>query len=128
MSTADEFGRTPLHIAVTNGKSVMVQMLVDAGAAVNAKNTHGNTPLYTILHAQIARTQAQYTDLLTDITDDVSVLIAAGAAVNAENDSRNTPIDLANGACRWWCNAGKCEDPDVRRIGCLNEVCGGRCR
>ena len=99
-------------------------MLIAAGAAVNAKNTHGNTPLHAIFHAQIARTQAQYTDLLTNITDDVSVLVAAGA----ENGSGNTPIDLANGACRWWCNAGKCEDTDVRRIGCLDEVCGGRCR
>ena len=121
-------GDTPLHHAAFKNDVSIIEMLIPAGADVNAKNTHGNTPLHTIFHAQITRTQAQYTDLLTDITDDVSVLIAAGAEVDAENDSGNTPIDLANGTCRWWCKAGKCENPDTRRIGCLDEVCGGRCR
>ena len=117
-------GDTPLHHAVFKGDESIIEMLIAAGADVNARNTHGNTPLHTILQAQIARIQAQYTNLLTDITVDVGMLIAAGAEIDAENDSGGTPLSLANEACRWWCKAGKCEDPDVRRIGCLDE--GGR--
>lgn len=121
-------GDTPLHHAAFKNDVSIIEMLIAAGADVNANNIHGNTPLHTILLAQIARTQAQYTDLLTDITDDVSVLIVAGADVDAENDSGNTSIDLANETCRGWRKAGKCEDPVARRIGCLDQVCGGRCR
>ena len=39
-------GRTPLHWAVSSNSKEMVELLVDHGADVNAKNLQGKTPLY----------------------------------------------------------------------------------
>ncbi len=38
-------GWTPLHFAVQNANLEKVQLLIDAGAGVNDKDDHGNTPL-----------------------------------------------------------------------------------
>ncbi|MDP6527136.1 MAG: ankyrin repeat domain-containing protein, partial [Kiritimatiellia bacterium] len=40
------YGRTPLHIATWSGQEQIVQLLIEKGASVNAKDKGGWTPLY----------------------------------------------------------------------------------
>jgi ankyrin repeat protein len=42
----DRFGRTPLHLAAQNGLGCCVDILIKAGANVNARMLNGNTPLH----------------------------------------------------------------------------------
>ena len=43
----DDFGQTPLHYAVRNGNTVVLGLLLKAGADPNAKDTeYGSTPLH----------------------------------------------------------------------------------
>lgn len=51
---------TPLHMAINGGNQDMAQMLVDAGADVNAKSREGKTPLYQA----VARADAELTSML----------------------------------------------------------------
>jgi ankyrin repeat protein len=41
----DKFDRTPLHIAVENGCTNVVRILVDKEANLNLKDSYGKTPL-----------------------------------------------------------------------------------
>jgi ankyrin repeat protein len=41
----DIYKRTPLHLAVIDGRVEIVELLVAAGADVNAKNNVGETPI-----------------------------------------------------------------------------------
>lgn len=40
-------GHTALHLASANRHCEVVKRLVEAGALVNARNAHGNTPLHS---------------------------------------------------------------------------------
>ena len=46
VNKADEWGETPLHAAARKGNTKMIQLLVAAGADVNAKDQDDKTPLY----------------------------------------------------------------------------------
>ena len=46
VNARDRWERTPLHIAVMEGRADMVERLIREGADVNAKNYKGRTPLY----------------------------------------------------------------------------------
>ena len=51
----DHWGTTPLHAAAHANQTTIVQLLIDAGAAVNAKDMHGKTPLHhTTFHKATA--------------------------------------------------------------------------
>lgn len=51
----DHWGTSPLHAAAHANQSAIVQLLIDAGADVNAKDTNGKTPLFhTTLHKATA--------------------------------------------------------------------------
>ena len=41
----DEFGYTPLHIAVSKHWGDAIELLIDNGAHINAKNNTGETPI-----------------------------------------------------------------------------------
>ncbi len=76
----DNYGRTPLHHASTNGHKKIVELLIAKGADVNAKSKFENTPLNLAAfwgHKEIAE-----------------LLIAEGANVNA-NHGGHTPLDWA---------------------------------
>ena len=46
MNARDDFGRTPLHFAVSKGHPAVMKLLIDRGADVNAKeHVHGHTAL-----------------------------------------------------------------------------------
>jgi ankyrin repeat protein len=51
---------TPLHMAINGGNQDMAQLLVNAGADVNAKSRQGKTPLYLA----VARADANLTAML----------------------------------------------------------------
>ena len=38
-------GRTPLHIAASEGHSLVVEAMLSEGAPVHVRDRHGNTPL-----------------------------------------------------------------------------------
>ena len=63
------YGRTPLHIATWSGQEQIVQLLIEKGASVNAKDKGGWTPLYCAV-------ESGYKNI-------VELLISNGAYVNA---------------------------------------------
>ena len=46
VNAQDRWERTPLHIAVMEGRADIVERLIREGAEVNTKNYKGRTPLY----------------------------------------------------------------------------------
>ena len=107
----------PLHYAARYGNPKAIELLVDAGAVVSAKNAYGNTPIYdailrpTNVEALIRlgsdvnnRNFEGETPLhrLTSIwnyndTDTINTLLKAGANVNEKTDYGSTPFGLAIG-------------------------------
>ena len=72
---------TPLHEACGQGHTATVQLLLEAGADVNARHRRGHTPLHWACeqrHPDVAR-----------------LLLDAGADVNARDEAGRTPLDLA---------------------------------
>ncbi|MEG4173133.1 MULTISPECIES: ankyrin repeat domain-containing protein [unclassified Microcoleus] len=81
INARDQYGDTPLHLAVQNNRPEIVSLLIANGAKVNVENASGNTPL----HLAVQNNRPEI----------VSFLIANGAKVNVENASGNTPLHLA---------------------------------
>lgn len=75
---------TLLHEAAWEGNATGVKILLEAGAAIDARNNDGGTPL----HRAVATT-------LGAPTDCVRVLCEAGAPLNAKNKDGLTPMDFA---------------------------------
>ena len=74
-------GQTPLHIAATNGRKEVVELLLEKGADVNAKDNYEGTPLHWAAyygHKEVAE-----------------LLLSKGAAINAKERKGWTPIHYA---------------------------------
>ncbi len=71
-----------LHLAASSSAVAEVELLLKAGADVNAKNTNGMTPLHGA--AQMNPSPAV-----------LEVLLKAGADVNAKNPGGWTPLHAA---------------------------------
>ena len=74
-------GETPLHIAADNNAVATATLLVERGAAVNAKNIGGTTPLHNAAQNNAVAT--------------ATLLVERGAAVNAKDDGGETPLHNA---------------------------------
>lgn len=72
---------TPLHWAVTNGSKSILELLLENGADVNAKNNKDSTPLHYAANNYLASL--------------ATLLIKHGADVNAKTNCGNTPLHFA---------------------------------
>ena len=78
--TRKQEGWTPLHAAVMQGSKAIAELLLKAGAAVNAKDRNGNTPLHHSV-------QSTYQEL-------AELLLSNKADPNERNNNGQTPLDL----------------------------------
>lgn len=81
VNARDNFGETPLFLAVFKGHKDVAELLIAKGAMVNVKAKNNATPLH------YAAMQGH--------TDVAELLIAKGADVNAKNQRGLTPLALA---------------------------------
>ena len=84
-------GETPLHWAAWCGAAECTQLLLDAGARVNAAANNGRTPLHYAagpLNVPVDRPQP-------DNTEVVRLLAASGAALDAGDNRARTPLHYA---------------------------------
>ena len=83
LNVKDQFGSTPLLIAVTFGKTEVAKELIKAGADLNIANQEGSTPLITA--AFFCRTEL------------VAELLKNGADKNIKNKSGSTALETVSG-------------------------------
>ena len=107
-------GYTPLYYAAWNNAVETATLLIERGAAVNAKDDNGETPLHraayknavetaTLLIERGAAVNAKnsigvtplYRAASNNAVETATLLIERGAAVNAKNDYGYTPLHLA---------------------------------
>lgn len=83
MTLADHSGWTPLHFAAAADRASAAQLLLDAGAAVDAVDSDGNTPLFRAVFAYAG--------------DDATIraLRVAGADPRSGNRHGQSPVGLA---------------------------------
>jgi len=81
LNRPDNWGRTPLIVALQQGKPALVELLVGRGASVRATDAWGRTPL--LVAAQLKNTPA------------LRLLLARGADVDAANKNDITPLIAA---------------------------------
>lgn len=79
----DEYGSSPLIIAVTFGKIEVTKALIEAGADVNCTNSDGSTPLHTA--AFLCRTEI------------VEMLLGNGADKNVKNNFGSSALETVTG-------------------------------
>ncbi|KAG4087983.1 hypothetical protein H8356DRAFT_1726496 [Neocallimastix lanati (nom. inval.)] len=77
----DSKGRTPLHFACSSGYEKVAELLVHAGANVNAIDLNHNTPLHL--------------SVISNNYSCVALLLKAGANAHAKDKSNKTPLDIA---------------------------------
>jgi uncharacterized protein len=77
----DSAGRTPMTAAAETGHKEVMDLLIDAGAGINAPDAKGNTPLIiAVRHNQVAT---------------VNFLLERGANINATNNDGQSALMLA---------------------------------
>jgi len=80
---ADDEGSTPLHFAAQRNAADVAAILLHAGALVDARDSHGNTPLGNAVFNS------------RGVGDVIKVLRAHGADPNVENAHGISPLKLA---------------------------------
>ena len=74
-------GETPLRLASSNGRELIVDLLLEAGADPDATNISGDTPLMTAA-------AGGYTAIMTK-------LLSVGVAIDASSEGGDTPLSNA---------------------------------
>lgn len=82
----ENYNPTALHIAATGNNDVIVQLLLEAGASVHARNHWGQTPLHAF--AIGTRFRKPNSKIL-------QLLVQAGADINAQDNDGMTPLHVA---------------------------------
>lgn len=85
----DGAGHSLLHLAAEMGNAKRVQLLIDKGADIEARNKAGGTPLFMAINDDISYEEA---------VECIDVLLNAGADINAKGIRDLTPIGWAK---RW---------------------------
>lgn len=103
----DNDRKTPLHYAVNGGHKQVIELLIAAGADVNAQDKFGNTALHLALNKSTSSTEPgrimghkQVHEVTSQI---ICLLLESRANVTLKNGDNQTPLDLA-------------EDPMVRKF------------
>jgi ankyrin repeat protein len=81
LNRKDEYGSTPLSIAITFGKARVAKLLIDGGADINLTTADGSTPLHTAAffgHTEI-----------------VELLLAKGIDTNVKNNYQVTALEAS---------------------------------
>lgn len=84
MDSTDQYGRTPLHFAAEEGRTDLIDVLLDAGASLDAMGSSGSTPLLTAASA--------------DRIEAVARLIDRGASARARDGQGLMPLHRAANA------------------------------
>lgn len=79
-------GDSALHVVLWQGNETAAQLLIDAGAEVNAAGEMGETPLHVAARQASAETLAR--------------LLCAGARLDSRSEFGQTAADLARAAAR----------------------------
>ncbi|ERF76790.1 hypothetical protein EPUS_08975 [Endocarpon pusillum Z07020] len=78
---------TALHLATHGDHIEVAQTLLTSGAFVDARGSHGYTPLHRLIQNRMYDTQARLTF--------ISLLLDYGANINAETNDGHTALDFA---------------------------------
>lgn len=84
LNVKDQYGSTPLIIAITFGKTEIAKSLINAGADINITNNDGSTPLH--IASFFCR------------IDIVKALLDKGADKTLKNNYGSTPLQSVSGA------------------------------
>jgi CubicO group peptidase (beta-lactamase class C family) len=111
-------GRRPLNWAALRNDTAMIELLLDAGAEINATN---RTTSFSALHHAVE----------ADAIDALKLLIAKGADLELRNSDGQTPLEfaVANNRVAAFellkaaeCSARKCEDAAIAHAPNLDEL------
>ena len=81
INAKDEFGNTPIHIAVYNGNASIAELLIKKGANINVENNREECPI----HIAVYNGNASIAELL----------IEKGANIDLENRHNQSPLHIA---------------------------------
>ncbi|XP_076085072.1 E3 ubiquitin-protein ligase MIB2-like isoform X1 [Mytilus galloprovincialis] len=98
INISDSTERTPLILAVSQGKKKTMELLITVGCDVNAQDSSGNTALHV---AQVKNNlgKAVALDKAASSSQDTAIiclLLESGANIEIKNNEGKTPLDFAN--------------------------------
>ena len=97
INARDEYGNTPLHLAVQDNRPEIVSFLIANGAKINVKNNE-NTPLYETNRKTHRKTHRKTPlDIAVDLKlqDTVALLISKHPDVNSEDEDGRSLLHIA---------------------------------
>lgn len=110
-NAADEYKRSPLHLASCRGYILIVQQLLKFGANPNVVDSLGNTPL----HLAVISASSNNFNVV------VRVLLQGGASVHMYDRSGKTPLELAEAKLRLLRTRYERPTPESAKI--LEDMC-----